>query len=156
MVSKLSSNRQAMCFIWNAGPGDALATTCSLFIHDYNKCITFEHVSDMHLNMQCSDYRPMSHTKVNTQEEVFVSCLTRVDMSCWHFIITTAVPCMLVCLLPNLASSILLCKQLEFETRPPPSRAISLLWWEAGLISFPNSHHTCRKIEKESWGWVLV
>lgn len=64
------------------------------------------------------------------------------------FVIITALLCLAVCPLPYFASSIPLCKQFELETRPAPSRAISLLWWEAGLISLPDSHCTCRKIER--------
>lgn len=70
-------------------------------------------------------------------------------------LIITALLCLLVCPLPYFANSIPLCKQFEFETRPPPSRAIPLLWWEAGLISLPHSHRTWRKIERENWGWGM-
>lgn len=90
-------------------------------------------------------------------EDVRMSFLTSGGLSCWRFsVMINSFLCLSVCLLPYFATSFLLCKQFEFETWPPPGRMISLLWWEAGLISLPNSHHTCKKIEGESWGWGVV
>lgn len=63
----------------------------------------------------------------------------------------TARLCLAIFPLACFASSVLLCKQFEFETRPAPFffffRTISLPRWEAGLNSLPNSLCNVGKME---------